>query len=109
MNRLLSLFLLTVALLASGCSWVKPTPEGQRVRVLNAQEVVHCRELGTTTVSLLDRIAGIERNRQTVEAELQTLARNAAADIGGDTVVPASDIINGKQRFTIYQCDGVSR
>jgi len=109
MNRLLPLCTLTVALLASGCSWVKTTPEGQRVRVLNEQEVVDCRELGTTTVSLLDRIAGIERNRRTVEAELQALARNAAGDIGGDAVVPVSDIVDGKQRFTIYQCNAVAR
>ena len=109
MNRLFSLCALAGALLANGCAWVKPTPEGAQVQVSDAQKVKHCRELGNTTVSLLDKIAGVERNRQTVEEELQILARNSAASIGGDTVVPISDSNDGKQQFTIYQCAGVPR
>jgi len=109
MNQVLSLCALTGVLLSGGCAWVKPTPGGERVQVLDAQKVANCKELGNTTVSLVDKIAGIDRNRQKVEEELQILARNSAASIDGDTVVPISDISDGRQRFTIYQCVGLSR
>lgn len=82
---------------------------GEKVRVLDQDEVSTCQELGTTTASLLDKVAGIRRNRQKVQSELQILARNSAAKIGGDTVVPISEVSEGQQRFAVYKCVGVSR
>jgi hypothetical protein len=35
---------------------------------------------------------------------MQALARNSAADMGGDTVVPVSEIQDGKQTFEVYKC-----
>mgnify|MGYP002713030957 CR=1 FL=1 len=109
MNKILPLCALTGILLSSGCAWVKTTPEGEKVRVLDASEVTSCKELGNTTVALLDKIAGIDRSREKVAEELRILARNSAAKIGGDTVVPISDISDGQQRFAVYKCVGVSR
>lgn len=108
MNRSIPLLLLSLVLLLPACSWVKPTPEGEKVRVLDADEVTRCRELGSTTVSLVDRIAGIDRDPEKVEKELQILARNSAARIGGDTVVATSPVTGGEQRYAIYRCVGVS-
>ncbi|MCW8907111.1 MAG: DUF4156 domain-containing protein [Sedimenticola sp.] len=108
MKKTAILLISIVLLLATGCSWVKPTPEGEKVRVLDAGEVTRCRELGSTTVSLLNRIAGIERDPEKVERELQILARNSAARAGGDTVVATSPVQNGEQRYAIYRCVGVS-
>ncbi len=102
--RAVSIFV-TVALL-TGCAWVKLTPEGEKVRVLSAQEVASCKKKGETTVSLRDKVAGIGRNKDKVKAELEMLARNAAPDLDGDTVVPASEIVDGKQTFDVYRCIG---
>lgn len=109
MLKSLTLAAITTVLLSTGCAWVKTTPGGEKVRVLDRDEVSTCQELGTTTASLLDKVAGIDRNRQKVERELQILARNSAAKIGGDTVVPISEVSDGQQRFAVYQCVGVSR
>ena len=100
---------ITALLLSTGCAWVKTTPGGEKVRVLDQDEVSTCQELGTTTASLLDKVAGIRRNRQKVQSELQILARNSDAKIGGDTVVKISEVSEGQQRFAVYKCVGVSR
>jgi hypothetical protein len=97
------LLLLSLALVSS-CTWVKLTPQGEKVRVLSATEISSCKKLGKTVTSLKDKIAGIHRNKQKVEKEMQALARNSAVDIGGDTVVPVSDIKDGKQTFDVYRC-----
>ncbi len=97
-----------LALITSSCSWVDLTKEGEKVRVLSMQEVSSCKELGKTTVSLLDRVAGIDRNREQVQSELETLARNSAADMQGDTVVPISEVGGGKQVYAIYRCVGIA-
>lgn len=102
MKKLLAIILL--ALVLPACTWVKLTPGGEKVRVLSADEVQSCTKKGKTNVSLKADIGGIERNREKVKTELETLARNSAAELNGDTVVPASEIENGKQTFTVYRC-----
>ena len=78
------------------------------MRVLDASEVSTCKALGNSTVSLLAKVAGINRNEEQVTKELSMLARNAAAEMGGDTVVPISAVKDGKRSFTVYKCIGVS-
>jgi hypothetical protein len=93
-----------VALLIVGCTWVKLSPEGEKARVLTEAEVVSCKKLGTTTVSLKATIAGIERSAEKVQKELEVLARNRAMDLEGDTVVPLTEIEDGQQTFSVYRC-----
>ena len=96
--------ILLFALTLTACAWVKLTPEGEKVRVLSASEVKSCTKKGKTTVSLKAKVAGLERHPEKVKKELEDLARNSAADLNGDTVVPASEIENGKQVFDVYRC-----
>ncbi|MHB8810972.1 MAG: DUF4156 domain-containing protein [Desulfobulbaceae bacterium] len=101
-------FLATAVLgifLVSGCTWVKPTPGGEHVRVASSPaEVAGCEQLGKTTVSLLDRVGAIKRGQEKVEDELFILGRNSAAEMGGDTILPVSDIFQGERRFAVYRC-----
>ncbi|MCF6281062.1 MAG: DUF4156 domain-containing protein [Candidatus Polarisedimenticolaceae bacterium] len=102
MNKQIVLLALTVAL--SGCSWVKVTKEGETVRLMpSADDVSSCKQLGTTTTKVLSKVL-LKRNEETVAAELATLARNQAAKMGGDTVAPISEIVEGERTFGIYQC-----
>lgn len=88
----------------SACTWVKLTPGAEKVRVLSAQEVQSCTKKGKTTVSVKADVAGIERSQEKVKTELETLARNSAVELNGDTVVPTSEIKDGKQTFDVYRC-----
>ena len=97
----------SLCLFLSACAWVKLTPAGEKVRVLDAGEVTSCEELGNTTVSLLAKVAGINRNEEQVSKELSMLARNAAAEMGGDTIVPITAAKDGKRSYAVYKCIGV--
>ncbi|MHB8789706.1 MAG: DUF4156 domain-containing protein [Desulfobulbaceae bacterium] len=101
-------FLATAVLgifLISGCTWVKPTPGGDQVRVASSPtEVAGCKELGKTTVSLLDKVGYFDRDQKKVADELFILGRNSAAEMGGDTILPVSDIFQGERRFAVYRC-----
>ena len=101
------LVLASLCLSMNACAWVTLTPSGEKVRVLDASEVSTCKGLGNTTVSLLAKVAGINRNEETVARELSLLARNAAAELGGDTIVPVSPVKNGERSYTVYKCIGV--
>jgi len=74
------------------------------VRVATAGEVEECADAGTTHVSVMDKLGVVERNQAKVGGELATLARNSAVQLGGDTVVAITEIIDGSQTFAVYQC-----
>lgn len=98
----------TVALLAAvvlaGCVFVQPTSEGKKVRVLTAGEVERCRSLGTLTSQVASYMGPIPRSRDALQEDVLANAKNAAAEMQGDTIVPASDLEEGKQVFRVYRC-----
>lgn len=91
-------------LIISACSWVKVKPGAEKVRVASAEQVLNCKKMGSSTVSVKAEVATIARDAKTVQKELVTLARNSAVDLGGNVVVPVSKVDKGTQIFVIYHC-----
>lgn len=100
----LSLTLLALAAITSSCTWVKVSETGSTVAVANAANVRGCKNLSEVTVSVTSKVGFHQRNADKVATELANLARNEAAGLGGDTVVPSTSIDNGKQSFNVYRC-----
>ena len=92
------------ALVASGCAGLKLSEGGEKVRILDPAEVSSCRELGRTNTTTTWTVAGIPRPIETVSKELRIVARNSAASMGGDTIVPLTVIQEGAQTFLVYKC-----
>jgi len=97
------LILLLVAGLTA-CAWVEVDPDAQSVHVLNLSQVESCKHLGKATVSVLDKVVFVSRSEQQVKEELERLGRNSAAEMGGDSIVPMSKVIDGERVFNVYQC-----
>jgi hypothetical protein len=96
--------IVTLVALVHACTWVKTTPEGQKVRVAKASEIGNCERKGGVATSLKSRVGGFERKPGKVAGELETLARNEAATMGGDTVVAESLVKDGRQTYGVYRC-----
>ena len=96
--------MMAAAIALQGCTWVRLSPEGENVLLLDRDQVAACTHLGTSTATLKDTVAGFKRNDEKVRRELATLARNAATELGGDTIVPATEPENGRQTFDVYRC-----
>ena len=97
------LLLATVAL-SSACTWVDLSQQGEKVRVLDATEVSSCKLLGQTTSNTTAKVAGVRRHDNAINYELVALARNAAARMGGDTIVAEASESDGHQTFLVYRC-----
>lgn len=103
--KITNLFLLIPALLLGGCaSTIKLNEQGEKVRVLDPNEVSSCRELGKSNASVTWVIMGVARPEEAVGKELRIIARNSAARMGGDTIVPLTVIDKGQQTFVVYKC-----
>ena len=100
-----TLSLLLAALMLSACATsLKLTSAGEKVRVLSPDEVDSCRLLGRTNASVTWVVAGVKRPDNVIVQELRVVARNAAARLGGDTIVPLTVVDQGQQSFQVYKC-----
>ena len=106
-----------IPLLASACTWVQPTAGSKNVRVATPAEVAGCEELGTASGTTMSRFFGlIPRDGDVIREEQTQLARNRAADLGGNTIVedfpsaPPQPASNAKKpskdtlTFRVYRC-----
>lgn len=76
----------------------------EQVLLAEAKQVSNCQSKGEVIVSVLAEVGFISRSVEAVEANLLQLARNAAIDGDGDTVVRGSSPAFGKRTFAIYKC-----
>jgi len=91
---------LLLVLALTGCTWAKRTDAGAQVRVAEPNDVAACERIGTATATT--KVFGRHENR--VKLELENLASNRAADIGGDTIVAEGPPQEGRQTFIVYRC-----
>lgn len=98
------LIVICSGLILSSCTWVKVTSQGDAVRLVqSARSVEACKKLGSANTKVVSKIV-FDRDAEKVANELADLARNEAGLMGGDTIIPASEIIDGRRSFDIYQC-----
>ncbi len=91
-------------LILPSCTWVKVTPNGEGVRLVqSARAVESCKRIGKVNTKVESKIV-FNRDPEKVAGELADLARNEAALMRGDTIVPASEINDGRRSFDVYQC-----
>lgn len=103
MRKIILAISLGATLSACG-NWVNLTSAGRLVTVATPSEVANCRRLGVSTANALSEIVFVERGTAKLQAELIDLARNEAADMGGNRIVVESPIADGRQTFGVYSC-----
>lgn len=104
MKMLWSAGCLLLVLSLAGCSWVKVSEQGALVAVSDYDAVAHCSKLGFTRSLVAHKIGFIERDAETMTQELTDLAKNEAALMGGDTIVPRAPVKQGQMVFDVYRC-----
>jgi len=101
----LSRYALSIVILGlTSCTWVEPTKEGGDVLLVKASNVQMCKKLGTTNTFVKHKIGAVTRSEEKVTEELITLAKNRAAEKGGDSIVATGPVIEGSMSFDIYKC-----
>ncbi|PTN09417.1 uncharacterized protein DUF4156 [Nitrosomonas aestuarii] len=105
MKKILIVFCCVLLLLIlSSCAWVKVSPKGEGVRLVQSTRTIEsCKKLGNVNAKVVGKVV-FDRDAEKVAGELAALARNEAALIGGDTIIPISEISDGRRTFAVYQC-----
>lgn len=95
---------LAVVLLLSACTWVELSPDARKVQVANAAEVIGCERLGVTRVATLATFGLFDRYAKSIDEELSALARGSAVELGGNTIVPITEVVAGQRSYAVYRC-----
>jgi hypothetical protein len=93
------------ALALCACTnWVPLTPAGEKVRVASAAEVEGCTSLGGVTGKTTVTVGPYARNEQKIAKEVESLARNEAATMGGDAIVPTGPVDWDHRAYAVFRC-----
>lgn len=104
--KFLSLLMISLLALTTGCTWVKVSEDASSVAVANIANVRDCKKISTVNVKVKDNFVGsMKRDPNKVGQELTNMARNEAAAGGGNTIVPVSAAKDGRQSFDVYNCN----
>lgn len=99
-----TLIVICSTLVLSSCAWVKVTSQGESVRLVHSAKAIEsCKKLGRVNAKVVSQVI-FNRDADKVAAELADLARNEAALMRGDTIIPISEIADGRRSFGVYQC-----
>jgi len=98
-----SLVGLAVALL-TGCNFVALSDEGAEVFVRAAADTAQCASVGVVSAKTKAKVL-VSRSEAAVVNELLKLAKNEAAKLGADTIVPIGIVQDGEQSYRAYQCE----
>lgn len=92
----------------SACTWVKVDEAGQNVTVLGpvleSSALSSCKSVGKVTAISRAKIAGISRNEKKLSSELEAIARNEAATMGGNTISALGQIDGNERVYQVYEC-----
>jgi len=100
MKKILSVSL--YSLILSACSFVELVPNANNIIFSNDMD--SCKKLGETEVAVLSTFMFMDRDPHTIAEELQILAQNGAVKMGGNAIWAVSDIVEGRQTFSILRC-----
>lgn len=92
-----------ILLTSSGCAFVQVSEAGAAVAQASAADVVNCTEVGKVDSQTQSRVL-LERGNAKVKQELIDLARNQAAAMGANAIVPIGEPEEGRQSFRAYDC-----
>ena len=103
-KMLINTLLLGSLMSISACSFVSLNSDAENITVsTNSSTLTNCKFLGNTNVSLWSKADTFQSNEK-VEDQLNTLARNQAAALNGNTVIAKSAISNGQRTYAVYNC-----
>jgi len=93
-----------VMIFLTACSWRGLSGTAGEVQLKTAEQLNNCENVGATHVSVVDSLGQTGWNPDRVAVELRKLAKNGAVQLGGNTIIEMTGVIDGTQSFAVFNC-----
>jgi hypothetical protein len=97
-------YCMLVCVLPVACTWVDLDEAAQDIALIDASQAVACKLMGSAASMSADKVGLLNRKDAKVAIEVLTLAKNSAAEMGGNAISAVDDMKDGKQTFNVYLC-----
>jgi hypothetical protein len=94
----------SAVLLLAGCAVFGARQSPESVRVVTAEQIQGCTNVGSAHVSLVDNLSQLQQVDGAVARELIALASNSARQLGGNAIIEMTNIVDGSQSFAVFKC-----
>jgi hypothetical protein len=101
------IYLLVGSVLLAGCTFVQLSDSGAGVAQLGSGDVANCETKGVVTTQTRAKVV-VARSDDAIREELAVLARNEAAKLGANAIVPIAEPEDGAQSFRAFLCNGIN-
>jgi hypothetical protein len=95
---------LVLAAILAGCAATGGGAPEDSVRVVTAEQLRGCTNVGSAHVSVVDNLAELQKVEGAVAGKLIALAKNSALQLGGNAIVEMTNIVDGSQSFAVFNC-----
>jgi hypothetical protein len=95
---------LLISVLPIACTWVDLDEGAKNVVLIEASQAAACKLLGSAASMSADKVGLLNRKDAKVAVEVLTLAKNSAAEMGGNAISAVDTLTDGKQTFNVYLC-----
>ena len=103
-NGLSAVAAVSAVLVLVGCIGSGVRGGGDAVRVVSAEQLQGCTNVGSAHVSVIDKLPQLQQVDGAVARELAALASNSALQLGGNALVEMTNIVDGSQSFAVFKC-----
>lgn len=93
-----------LGLLLTACVGTGGVPPDKAVRLVSAEQLADCRNVGSVHVSVIDKLQQLRQVEGGVANELLALAKQSAGPLGGNAIIEMTDITDGSQSFEVFHC-----
>jgi hypothetical protein len=93
-----------LVLFLGACAGSGGVPPGETVRIVTAEQLTDCRNVGSVHVSVIDKLQQLQKIEGGVANELLRLAKQSAEQLGGNAIVEMTNITDGSQSFEAFRC-----
>jgi len=93
-----------LAIVLIGCAGPGRQRPADRVRVVTAEQLHGCTNVGFAHVSVVDKLQQLQQVDGALAEKLVSLAGNSAAQLGGNAIVEMTNIVDGSQSFAVFKC-----
>lgn len=87
-----------------GCAGLGRQRPTDTVRVVTAEQLQGCTNVGFAHVSVVDKLQQLQRVEGALAEKLVSLAGNSATQLGGNAIVEMTNIVDGSQSFAVFKC-----
>jgi len=94
----------TLAIALVGCAGPGRQRPVDAVRVVTAEQLHGCTNVGFAHVSVVDKLQQLQQVEGALAEKLVSLASNSAAQLGGNAIVEMTNIVDGSQSFAVFKC-----